>query len=217
MTDRDAQINQLVQEACGYPRGSKDRNRRLNQVVRLVGPRLWRESSPYYADALQQTWLYFSHNICEAGTTNPYDPARGNVVTWLNAYLKPRLLDGSIRQRNDRVRYASNYGFRDRQSGEFGDIDPIAQLPAEPEPLPLLEMTMEWAEKDVSGVLRSLAIEGYPQVTAQLLILRRLPPEEAWQSLAEEFGAPLSTLSSFYQRKCKPLLRKFARDEGLIN
>jgi hypothetical protein len=216
MTERDAQINQLIQEACSYPPGSKERNRRLDRVIRLIRPRLWRESVPYYADALQQTWLYFSHNICEAGTTNPYDPSRGNVVTWLNAYLQRRLMDGYIRQRDDRSRYASNYGFRDKQSGEYGDADPIAQLPAEPEPLPLLEMTLEWVKTDATGVLRSLSIEGHPHVTAQVLILRRLPPEESLRSLSEEFGIPLSTLSSFYQRKCKPLLRKFAKDEGLI-
>lgn len=70
-------------------------------------------------------------------------------------------------------------------------------------------------EADESGELRGCHIENHPKVNCQVLILRRLPPEVRWQDLANEFHLPIPTLSSFYQRKCKPRLRKIC--EQLLN
>ena len=64
--------------------------------------------------------------------------------------------------------------------------------------------------------LGRISLENKPQITAQVLILRRLPPETAWSQLAEEYGVAAGTLSSFYQRKCKPLLREFSKSQGYI-
>jgi hypothetical protein len=59
-------------------------------------------------------------------------------------------------------------------------------------------------------------IAGRPEVNAQVLILRRLPPEASWKELSAEFNLPISTLSSFYQRQCIPRLRKFGESEGYL-
>lgn len=70
-------------------------------------------------------------------------------------------------------------------------------------------------EADESGELRECRSEKYPAVTAQVLILRRLPPEARWKDLSNEFNAPSSTLSTFYERKCRPRLQAIC--EALLN
>lgn len=133
MVELDEQLRCLVAQACEYPPGSKERQKLLTQIIRLTASRLWRESTPYYHDALQQTWLYFCRNICEARTGQAYDPNYGSVVTWLNAYLKRRLQDFYLSQQREQ---AIKVPLKIRQSGS-GDnsdtIDPVDNLAATPE------------------------------------------------------------------------------------
>ena len=96
MNTSQNQIQILVAEACCHPVGSAKRQKCLTQIIRQVSTQLWHETVPYYQDALQQTWIYFCQNLCEAKTGNAYDPEKAGVVTWLNAYLKRRLQDGHI-------------------------------------------------------------------------------------------------------------------------
>ncbi len=197
----EEQLRRLVEEACSYPLGSSLRQKLLTQIIRLTASKLWRENTPYYQDALQQTWLYFCHNVCGA-----YDPTRGSVITWLNSYLRWRLHD-----------YQSNSTLSQSVLAKGTDqIDQIAQLVAPPDIPPILENVRLWAEADSDRELRCTYIQGRPDVNCQVLILKRLPPEVNWKELSIEFGLPVSTLSSFYQRQCLPRLRKFAEKEGYL-
>ena len=99
----NAQLLQLVETACAHPPGSPQRQRGLTQIVRLVTPKLWRASKAYYADALQQTWIYFCRNLCEATTGRAYDSTKASIPTWLNAYLKRRLQDFQIDENKQKV------------------------------------------------------------------------------------------------------------------
>jgi hypothetical protein len=211
MDELEPGLNALVETACKYPPGSLDRQKTLTRVIRQTHKKLWRESTPYYADALQKTWLHFCENVCKL-----YDPSRGSVITWLNNYLKWRLRDGFINLQEENSRRASERSAFSR-SGEMGDVlDPIDSLPANPDIPPILAEVQAWVEADATGELASLHIKGYPQITCQLLILRRLPPESSWKDLAEEFGAPIPTLSAFYQRQCLPRLRNFGESAGYL-
>lgn len=201
----------LVTQACQYPPGSTARQKHLTKIIRLVAPKLWRENTPYYQDALQQTWIYFCQNICEGRTGKAYDPDRGTIVTWLNFYLKKRLQDLSADARQREKKIVSpkpddyNEGF-----------DPLETIPSEPDVPPLLEQVKQWVEADPNSELSGIHIANRPDVTAQILILRRLPPETSWKDLATEFNLSVSTLSSFYQRQCLPRLRKFGESEGYL-
>lgn len=207
MSDRDQQLRELVTQACQHPPGSPLRQRHLTQVIRLVTPRLWRESVPYYQDALQQTWVYFCKNIC-AG----YDPNLGSVPTWLNAYLKRRLQDFYIATQKQKANEISSWQDKD---GEVVDVtEGLADDRGTAEPV--WEKVRTWAEADASGELRSLHIEGHPDVNCQVLILRRLLSETSWKALSEEYGVAIPTLSSFYRRQCMPRLRNFGESEGYI-
>lgn len=212
----DEQLKYLVTQACGYLPGSQERQKLLTQIIRLTSRKLWRESTPYYEDALQQTWLYFCRNVCEGLTGQAYDPTCGSVITWLNAYLKHRLQDFDINQRREQ---ATTVFFRHHQStsGDRSEtIDLINNLPAPAQVPPILENLEIWVNTDSDGELRHTYIKGRPDVNCQVLILKRLPPEISWRELSEEFGLPIPTLSSFYQRQCLPRLRSFAKLEGLL-
>ncbi|MBD6616114.1 sigma-70 family RNA polymerase sigma factor [Komarekiella sp. 'clone 1'] len=216
MVEFDEQLRCLVAKACGNPLGSPQRQKLLTQIIRLTAGRLWRENTPYYQDALQQTWLYFCRNVCEGLTGQIYDPTYGSVVTWLNAYLKRRLQDFYLNQHREQITTVP-LRLHQSKSGENSEIiDPIDNLPATPQAPPILENLEIWAKTDADGELRRTHIKGHPEVNCQVLILKRLPPEVSWRELSEEFNLSIPTLSSFYQRQCLPRLRKFAELEGLL-
>ncbi|WP_414566711.1 MULTISPECIES: sigma-70 family RNA polymerase sigma factor [unclassified Anabaena] len=213
MVEFDAKLRNLVTQACGHPPGSPQRQKLLTQIIRLTARRLWREGTPYYQDALQQTWLYFCRNVCDGLTGQTYDPSYGSVITWLNAYLKRRLQDFYLDQ--NRVK-ATTVSVKPHKSHGGEMIDPVDNLPASPQAPPILDNLEIWVKTDLDGELRSTHIKGHPDVNCQVLILKRLPPEVSWKELSIEFGLPIPTLSSFYQRQCLPRLRNFAAQEGLL-
>ena len=201
-------LSQLVTEACKHPPGSRERQIYLTKVIRLTGDRLWKERTAYYEDALQETWVYFCKNICEGNT---YNAEKASVVTWLNNYLKWRLKDGFIGEQQDK---------KQRAAPRMGDdnklIDPIDSIPAQPDIPPLLAEIEKWVLVDAKKKLSQIYLDNHPHITAQQLILKRLPPETSWKQLAAEYGVAAGTLSSFYQRKCKPLLREYSKSQGYI-
>lgn len=201
------QLQQLVALACSYPAKSLMRRQQLNEVVRLVmkSGKLWKENTPYYKDALQQTWLYFCRN------PEQYNPERCSVITWLDNCLKWRLQDFRSKEAIEQVRTISA-----PMQGTEETTDPIENLPASPDIPPILEETKEWAEADLDGELRSTHVKGRPDVTCQILILRRLPPETPWKTIAKEFNLSPSTAPNFYKRECLPRLRNFALLQGYL-
>jgi hypothetical protein len=208
----EEQLQQMLIEARRYPSGHFRRQQALSAMIRLIAQskKLWHENTPYYADALQQTWLYFCQNICEASTGERYDASRGSVITWLNHYLRWRLQDLRVQECQHQQRALSFW-----PSGHY-TWHLIDCLAAKPDIPPILQETNHWALQDVDGALKRIHIRHRPDVTAQMLILQRLPPETPWEILAKDFGLSVSTLSSFYQRQCIPILRKFGQTQGYL-
>jgi hypothetical protein len=214
MEDLTQRLRELVVEACRHPAKSAPRQKALTQIIRLIDRQLWKDrSNPGYFDALQQTWLYFCRNICEATTAKEkYDPDRASLITWLNNYLRRRLQDINIGKFEELSIFTSSV-----KSGKDGElIDIIDTIPATPDVPPMLEDLRTWAETDHDGTLQSTHIKGHPNVNCQLLILRRLPPETSWDNLSKELGIAIPTLSAFYQRKCIPKLHNFCESEGYV-
>jgi hypothetical protein len=80
----EAQLKKLVAETCKHPQGSDAREDGLKMVIRIIeaSDKLWRDSSPYYEDALQKTRLYFCR------TLSAYGPTKASLITWFNNHLK---------------------------------------------------------------------------------------------------------------------------------
>jgi hypothetical protein len=206
----DQQLLDLVTEACRHPPGSPPRQYRLTKVIRLVQPRLWRESHDYYADALQQTWVYFCKSICDK-----YDATKGSVPTWLNTYLRFRLQDArNIQQRRQQMEISALHD-RDGEAVDLIEAVPDRDRSLTDVDVPLWERVRQWAETNPE--LAQVHIKDHPAVTAQVLILRRLLAETSWQDLSKEFGIPVPTLSSFYRRQCMTRLHNFGQAEGYID
>ena len=216
MSELEEQLRQLVTEACSHRAGSAERQKKLTKIIRLISNKLWKENTPYYQDALQQTWVYFCQNICEGNTGEPYDPSRSSVITWLNFYLKRRLQDFYIDEQKRQALIVSNPTGGQGSSDTNHTIDPIENLVAKPDVAFLLEEVRKWVKTDPDGELSRIHISNHPEVTAKVLILRRLPPEHSWRSIAAEFNVSIPTLSSFYQRQCLPRLRNFGESEGYL-
>ncbi len=202
------QLQREIEQTCRHPRASVERQQGLTRIIRLVlqSGKLWREQTPEYEEALQQTCLYLCQNLCDR-----YRSDRASLITWLNHYLKWRLHDLRVQaqtETNQRVYPTTPDGERELDLGEI--------LAAPPQTPPILQATRQWVETDPSGELRRLHLRGRPDVTAQKIILRRLPPEVSWKQISAELGIPIATLSAFYQRTCLPCLRKFGKSQGYL-
>jgi DNA-directed RNA polymerase specialized sigma24 family protein len=201
-------LHQLVQEAHQFPQGSLERQRLLHQIVLAMqrSGKIWRGggtvSPEAYAEALQQTWLYFCKHL------DRYDPDKAGVITWFNAHLRYRILDVLRRQQTDQSVLVSAVGTE--------QVDPIRQLAAHPEPPPLLENVQQWIFHQREE-LWQIHLRGRPEVNCAVLLWRRLPPPTPWKALSREFGVPVATLSNFYQQKCYPRLLAFGRYEGYLD
>jgi len=201
------QLLKLVALACSYPAKSLQRRQKLTELVRVVmnSGKLWKENTPYYNDALQQTWLYFCRN------PEQYNPERCSVITWIDNCLKWRLQDFRSLEAQEQARTVSS-----PMPGTEETTDMIENLASDPDIPPILEEIYQWAEADPDGELASTHVKGRPDVTCQILILRRLPPETPWKTIAEEFNLPPSTAPNFYKRECLPRLRNFALLQGYL-
>lgn len=209
----EEKLRQLVCQTCQYRRGSIKRRQSLNRLVQAIikSGKLWRESTPYYEDALQQTWLYLCRNLCERNTGEAYNLDRSSVTTWLDRYLKKRLLDFRILQCE-----RNNIEMPLPPADSENQTNPIDNLPAPSDIPDMIEQIRAWVETDSDGELRNIHIKGRSDLTCQVLILRRLPPETDWATMENEFNCPLSTLANFYQRQCLPRLRKFGESQGYL-
>lgn len=210
MNQLDQQLQLLVVEACRYPRGSLERQRRLTRLVALVqqSGKLWRggnASSTDYEEALQHTWLH----VCQKLET--YDPQKANVITWINRLLEYRLRDLYTQRTREQSRRATVFVDKD---GEWQD--PIQSLPGSPPgsaPTPLLDEIHYWVQQE-SQALASVYVRDRPDINCRDLILSRLPPEKTWQQLSQEWQVAVSTLNSFYRRECLPRLRQLVESKG---
>ncbi|OKH25965.1 hypothetical protein NIES593_02445 [Hydrococcus rivularis NIES-593] len=214
LDDFDCQIGKLIQEARSYPRGSLERNKRLNQIVSLM-QKSGKIMKSYgninfhdYQEALQKSWKYFCGNLCEATTAKEaYNPDKGSVFTWFNSYLKFAIIE--ILKKNQQEYDNRISPVISPETGEI--IYPWENLAAPSENShSLLKEIKEWLEENRER-LSQIHVDKHPDINCYVLILRRLPPETAWKILANEFGVSIPTLSSFYQRKCLPKLQDFGK------
>ena len=213
MNELDQKLCQLIAEARHYPLRSLERQQRISEVYRLVmqSGKLWRESSPYYTDALQEMWEY----CCQY--PEAYDPTVKRVITWLDDYLKKRLR----RYRDARYKHQQRLLIV-LETEKEQPTEVVEHLSAPPDIQPTLDIwqaTLDWVRTDPDGTLHRTIFRKRPAINGQVLILRRLPPDTPWSIIAADLKltpAEAKDLPKFYHRKCLPLLRKFALSQGFI-
>ncbi len=206
MEELQEELKRLINEACQHPPGSPIRQRKLTQMIRLITPRLWKERTDYYEDALQQTWVYFTQKLCN------YDPAKATVIVWLNNHLKWRLHDLKIKAHEQAARERSIDALNENPDAPKVEIaDPRSIAPDDGEGAWMAAFIAR-LKADPQGELQSLHMRGLAQINCQMLIQRRLIQEQTWESLSQELGKSIPTLASHFQRKCIPYLRRLWND-----
>ena len=216
--DRD-QIHQAlkdqIQQALLFSPDSPDRQRCLIRIHALVmqSGKLWRDSRPYYNDAVQDMWQECFSNLEE------YDPAVQLVTTWLNDHLRRALRRYKDRQQRDLNRH------RTRVKGDDGQEAPIVNfLTSRPDAAEaqekILNPVLKWVEADADGKLQKRIFGKRPDINVQSVILKRIPPQsKGWNTICTEFGLSeeeSTALPKWYHRYCKPVLREFGTQAGLL-
>lgn len=213
--DLNQQLKMLVEDARSFPAGSPERQGAFAEIVRLVmrSGKLWRESTAYYPDSLQEMWEYCFRYIDHP--EKGYDSSVCTVVTWLDDRLKKNLR----RYRDRKYRQQKRHVFALRSDeGQF--VDPVEALasPADSHTaLKIWASLIRWVQADPEHRLRQRKCVRYPQINAQILLLKRLPPDEqSWEDIAAEFSADKKYIAQWYSRYCNSLLREWGRAEGYL-
>ncbi|MEO1374735.1 MAG: sigma-70 family RNA polymerase sigma factor [Cyanobacteria bacterium J06635_10] len=214
MNELDSKLRELIAHAQLLPPKSLERQQLLASVYVLVmkSGKLWKEHTSYYNDALQEMWEYCCQHLEE------YNPTIKGPIVWLDDELKKRLRrmrDANYRQKRRFLMYTqTEEGVTSHPTDNIvapADIQPIVEI---------WERTIYWVQNDPDKRLRSICFRKRPEINAQALILRRLPPDTpSWQTIAAEFKLnpqEAKDLPKFYNRKCLPLLREFGLSQGYI-
>lgn len=224
MNDINTNLRRLINEAKNLPLESVERQQKIHQTYLLAmkSGKLWRENKPYYNDALQDMWEYCCSHLEE------YNPTKKQVITWLNDEIIKALrryeYKEETRPRKRHIELRANLN-SDNFEPVINNLDNCSpeQLNKPPTDIqPLLEMwetTVQWVKADPDQVLRNTYFQERPEINAQVVILKRLPPDVSWKEIAKEFNlndAESKNLPKWYHRSCLPLLRRFGTNQGYL-
>ena len=203
----------LLQEAKKYTPDHPYRKACLTRMIRVIenSCKLYYESTPYYEDALQQTWTFFCRNINKLCSCRQHDSELSSIILCLNNYLKWRLSD-----LHNEHRISITNCLKTKINIDYQQDDMTINLYSPSQILPILEKTIQWIKADPSKELRHVYIQNRPDVNCQKLLLKRLLYEQSWKNISEELNLSISTLGNFYQRECIPRLRKFEKSQDFF-
>lgn len=189
---RDDELTRLA-IAAGQTSCPQLRNRYLTMLLIHpdFGANLWRGGgcdSDDYQEAYSRTLEYLCARI------DSFDPTRACCMTWVNNTLRWKLLDVQ-RER----------GRRQTREGPYPEGFEPSQI-AEPES-DSLEEVVRCLERHRAS-FEALRMRGSPPVNGYDLIRLKGIEGRSWDEVAHHFQRRLSSLSSFYQRRCLPRLRE---------
>ncbi|MBW4498705.1 MAG: sigma-70 family RNA polymerase sigma factor [Scytonema hyalinum WJT4-NPBG1] len=212
--DRDDALNQelqqLINEAKQYPADSKnprDRAKRriaLNKLINAVrcSGRLSKQTQwlglpnyeDYYNEALQHTFIEICQKIEQYNSQYP-------VMAWVNKIFTNRF--------SDVVRKDQKRGItllpKNQEKTYVLSLDEINRdLPVEHE-ISEEEQLKEIIESDPENFFSEESIKEHPQANLKAILLLVLEGKQ-WKEISEELGVPLSTASSFYQRRMRKII-----------
>lgn len=204
------ELQQLVNEAKQYLANSKnphDRaNRRiaLNKLInaircsgRLSKQTQWLELpnyEDYYNEALQHTFI----EICQK--IEQYHP-QYPVMAWVNQIFTRRFYDVLKKDQKRGITLLP----KNKENIYVISLDAINKdLPVDQE-ISESEQLQEIIENDPENFLSNEYIKEHPQASLKAILLLVLEGKQ-WKEISEELGVPLSTASSFYQRRMHKII-----------
>lgn len=226
ITVNEERIGSLIDEACRYEKGSTQRQKALNRLLRVIPllPNIYRSSHQDYPEAYNRTLEWLCKNIDQyQGRSSSIEQG---FVTWINGYLKWRVRD--LYAPEDKYNALKAY----LSSPDEESPDPLENFPDPNFSLNLLDLKIaqlqeaeqrrqgkairDFIEQDSNGQLSQCHPRQYPQCHCQVLTFRLLlkEPPETIADLARDFGINNQTLYSHWKLKCLPMLQEIARRFG---
>jgi len=204
------ELQQLVNEAKRYPADSKnptDRAKRriaLNKLInairgsgKLSKQVQWWESpnyEDYYDEALQLTFIEICQKIEQY---NPQYP----VMAWVNMIFSRRISDVGKKDKKRGITQIPKH----QQVAQILSLDEIKKdFPVDNE-ISEQQQLKEIIENDPENVLENDCIKDHPQANLKAILLLVLEGKQ-WKEISEELKVPLSTASSFYQRRMRKVI-----------
>ncbi len=204
------QLQQLVEEIKQYSAADDSavirvkRRIALNKFVNVIcnSGRLRKQTKwlglpnyeDYHNEALQITFMEICDKIEEY---NPQYP----VMAWVNKIFQWRFIDVVNKERKK--------GLTKVPKGE--KITPVLSLDDINRKLPTVdgvspeEQIKEIVNKDPKKYLISQHLKNHPQANLKAILLFLLEGKK-WKEISQELGVPLTTASSFYQRRMHKII-----------
>lgn len=197
----DRELHELIQR--GLTASIVQRRIIGNEIYRKIqqSGKLFYRSDPDYEDAEIEMWRYFWRNLWEADTVEtPFSDRNCRILARLNKYLRMRLLDYQLKRQAEQKQREQ---LRDAD-GQWTDI--AESIPA-PQGCEEMQRLRELIHTDPTGALGQLHVRKHPEITAQVLLIRRGLHLDGWKDLERDLGVPHSTLNTFYER-CLVLIKQ---------
>lgn len=218
-TFKDEQLRQLIFQICSLPRGSEQRRKLLDRLLRQLQylPRLLKSSHPDYAEALNRTWEWLDNNLHKFNLQN--SPLQYCLVTWINGNLRYRIRDlytqKTLHMLSIDTVEESGFYIPSLSSLDVY-IDEQLEIQANQN---LARAIARYIDRDPEQKLRNCHPLNRPdcnsQIIAQRLFLR--PSPEKLSAIGRKLNINTQTIHSFWQRKGFPKVQAIAREIAQIN
>ncbi|MBW4491583.1 MAG: hypothetical protein KME26_00435 [Oscillatoria princeps RMCB-10] len=231
--NQDEQLRQLIKDVLHYPTGSRERDRAVGSLVKLI-PHLPSVSKRQYPRIDYQEALFRAYEgVCQnlgrflQGVNLDIETAdaqavREAFVRRFNRILNNKVadlyrevgdyisLDAPINREEGGATFAENLS-----APTLSGLDNIIKQERKEEVQLVDGKLRVYIETDPEGRLRNCHPRPYPQFNCQELAKRRLlkDPPDGWRELTEQLKVPYGNVTH-WQRRCLPLLQRIAEELG---
>lgn len=234
----DALVHRLIIQSLQHSPGTKQRTQAIESLLALTEQlpdilsqkRLDPPLRLYYDEALRYTENSVRNTIDKFPATYQIDlfhsesaVVRKYFVRWYNLILKRDCQDLWRRRRN-RPKPVN----LDEAIGEEGGVtrEEITADSRSPVPMDALiqaenqaifQKTIKYLQEDPNGELRNCLSNKHRPYTGWELVERRLlkEPPDKWKDIAQNLNVSYGTLTSDWERYCKPLLKQICQQFGM--
>ncbi|NJR19248.1 MAG: sigma-70 family RNA polymerase sigma factor [Calothrix sp. CSU_2_0] len=204
------QLQQLVEEVKQFsatddsPIIRAKRRIALNRLVnaiqfsgRLSKQAKWLELpnyQDYYNEALQKTLI----EICER--INQYNP-QYPVMAWVNQIFNWRFEDVVAKEKKKGLTQVP----KNQEMSAVLSLENLQEELTIEDEISDEEQLKQIIEIDTENYLTNEIIQGHPQANLKAILLLLLAGKK-WKEISEELGVPVTTASSFYQRRVRKII-----------
>ncbi len=203
----DAHLKKLALEAQSHSRQSSSRQIALTKLVMAIQksrklyppPRLPGDYNyeEIYHEAKQRLFFFICDRI------DQYDPARGEVLQWVNSLLRERFVRETRRDPcSPPKRIVPTLIDLENIETWYPNSVMVRENPS------LLDEIRQYIQEDPEELFRATHAKDNPQANFQFLVQRILAGYK-WKEISAELNIPPTTLSSFYQRSLRRFLPQF--------